>query len=226
MIKINEKIANNCYLEESTTAENNWMWSWMLRKKRICRRIWHSMAATGIIKADQKVVLNALEVIEKHQDKRNGNRNSDEKACWSGLQTLRFAAFRLILVAARQIYGKKNQRLYWTLGSMWISVGKGRAIFSLEKMSRVACKSSVLFGAHVDAQDTETGNLKRFSWEKQSEKVPVRSEKNQNWSLTMYGISITEKMRSKSTVKVQVKRARSGSEKIIIDYLQLMKSTC
>ena len=211
MIKINEEIANNCYLENQPldvimdSAE-----------KRIFELAQHgnSQEYTPI----KQVVLNALEVIEKASKTKGtvtgiptGFIDLDYKL--SGLQRS-----DLILVAARPSMGKTAFVLN-IAQHVAFRQEKAVAIFSLEMSKEQLVNRLFSLEAHVDAQILRTGNLKDTDWEKLIEGAGTIGKSKLIIDDTS-GISITE-MRS----KCRKYKLEHGLDLIIIDYLQLMSGS-
>ncbi|PWJ50438.1 replicative DNA helicase [Faecalicatena contorta] len=208
MIKINEEIANNCYLESQPLEV-------ILDK---AEKGVFELAARG--KAQEytpikQVVLNALDVIEKASRTTGsvtgiptGFIDLDYKL--SGLQRS-----DLVLIAARPSMGKTAFVLNIAQHAAFrqnLSV----AIFSLEMSKEQLVNRLFSLESHVDAQLLRTGNLKDTDWEKLIEGAG-RIGKSKLVIDDTSGISITE-MRS----KCRKYKLELGLDLIIIDYLQLM----
>ena len=158
MIKINEEIANNCYLENQPLDV-----IMDAAEKRIFELAQHgnSQEYTPI----KQVVLNALEVIEKASKTKGtvtgiptGFIDLDYKL--SGLQRS-----DLILVAARPSMGKTAFVLN-IAQHVAFRQEKAVAIFSLEMSKEQLVNRLFSLEAHVDAQILRTGNLKDSDWER------------------------------------------------------------
>ena len=210
MIKINEEIANNCYLENQPLDV-----IMDAAEKRIFELAQHgnSQEYTPI----KQVVLNALEVIEKASKTKGtvtgiptGFIDLDYKL--SGLQRS-----DLILVAARPSMGKTAFVLN-IAQHVAFRQEKAVAIFSLEMSKEQLVNRLFSLEAHVDAQILRTGNLKDSDWEKLIEGAGTIGKSKLIIDDTS-GISITE-MRS----KCRKYKLEHGLDLIIIDYLQLMTS--
>ena len=208
MIKINEEIANNCYLENQPLDV-----IMDAAEKRIFELAQHgnSQEYTPI----KQVVLNALEVIEKASKTKGtvtgiptGFIDLDYKL--SGLQRS-----DLILVAARPSMGKTAFVLN-IAQHVAFRQEKAVAIFSLEMSKEQLVNRLFSLEAHVDAQILRTGNLKDSDWEKLIEGAGTIGKSKLIIDDTS-GISITE-MRS----KCRKYKLEHGLDLIIIDYLQLM----
>ena len=211
MIKINEEIANNCYLENQPLDV-----IMDAAEKRIFELAQHgnSQEYTPI----KQVVLNALEVIEKASKTKGtvtgiptGFIDLDYKL--SGLQRS-----DLILVAARPSMGKTAFVLN-IAQHVAFRQEKAVAIFSLEMSKEQLVNRLFSLEAHVDAQILRTGNLKDSDWEKLIEGAGTIGKSKLIIDDTS-GISITE-MRS----KCRKYKLEHGLDLIIIDYLQLMSTT-
>ena len=211
MIKINEEIANNCYLENQPLDV-----IMDAAEKRIFELAQHgnSQEYTPI----KQVVLNALEVIEKASKTKGtvtgiptGFIDLDYKL--SGLQRS-----DLILVAARPSMGKTAFVLN-IAQHVAFRQEKAVAIFSLEMSKKQLVNRLFSLEAHVDAQILRTGNLKDSDWEKLIEGAGTIGKSKLIIDDTS-GISITE-MRS----KCRKYKLEHGLDLIIIDYLQLMSGS-
>ena len=211
MIKINEEIANNCYLENQPLDV-----IMDAAEKRIFELAQHgnSQEYTPI----KQVVLNALEVIEKASKTKGtvtgiptGFIDLDYKL--SGLQRS-----DLILVAARPSMGKTAFVLN-IAQHVAFRQEKAVAIFSLEMSKEQLVNRLFSLEAHVDAQILRTGNLKDSDWEKLIEGAGTIGKSKLIIDDTS-GISITE-MRS----KCRKYKLEHGLDLIIIDYLQLMSGS-
>ena len=209
--KINEEIANNCYLENQPLDV-----IMDAAEKRIFELAQHgnSQEYTPI----KQVVLNALEVIEKASKTKGtvtgiptGFIDLDYKL--SGLQRS-----DLILVAARPSMGKTAFVLN-IAQHVAFRQEKAVAIFSLEMSKEQLVNRLFSLEAHVDAQILRTGNLKDSDWEKLIEGAGTIGKSKLIIDDTS-GISITE-MRS----KCRKYKLEHGLDLIIIDYLQLMSGS-
>ena len=211
MIKINEEVANNCYLENEPVED-------ILDK---AEKGVFELAARG--KAQEytpikDVVLNALDVIEKASRTAGsvtgiptGFIDLDYKL--SGLQRS-----DLILIAARPSMGKTAFVLN-IAQHVAFRQNRSVAVFSLEMSKEQLVNRLFSLESHVDAQLLRTGNLKDTDWEKLIEGAG-RIGKSKLVIDDTSGISIAE-MRSKCRkYKIEL-----GLDLIIIDYLQLMSGS-
>lgn len=208
LIKINEEIANTCYLENEPLEV-------ILDRaeKGVFELVEHgNMQEYTPIK---QVVLNALDVIEKASKTKGtvtgiptGFIDLDYKL--SGLQRS-----DLILIAARPSMGKTAFVLNIAQHAAFRQ-NLAVAIFSLEMSKEQLVNRLFSLEAHVDAQVLRTGNLKDTDWEKLIEGAGVIGKSRMIIDDTS-GISISE-MRS----KCRKYKLELGLDLIIIDYLQLM----
>ena len=208
LIKINEEIANTCYLENEPLEV-------ILDRaeKGVFELVEHgNMQEYTPIK---QVVLNALDVIEKASKTKGtvtgiptGFIDLDYKL--SGLQRS-----DLILIAARPSMGKSAFVLNIAQHAAFRQ-NLAVAIFSLEMSKEQLVNRLFSLEAHVDAQVLRTGNLKDTDWEKLIEGAGVIGKSRMIIDDTS-GISISE-MRS----KCRKYKLELGLDLIIIDYLQLM----
>ena len=211
MIKINEEIANNCYLENQPLDV-----IMDAAEKRIFELAQHgnSQEYTPI----KQVVLNALEVIEKASKTKGtvtgiptGFIDLDYKL--SGLQRS-----DLILVAARPSMGKTafvlNIAQYVAFHENMCT-----AIFSLEMSKEQLVNRLFSLESRVDAQALRTGNLSDADWEKLIEGAGTIGNSELIIDDTP-GISISE-MRS----KCRKYKLEHDLKLVIIDYLQLMSGS-
>ena len=208
LIKINEEIANTCYLENEPLEV-------ILDRaeKGVFELVEHgNMQEYTPIK---QVVLNALDVIEKASKTKGtvtgiptGFIDLDYKL--SGLQRS-----DLILIAARPSMGKTAFVLNIAQHAAFRQ-NLAVEIFSLEMSKEQLVNRLFSLEAHVDAQVLRTGNLKDTDWEKLIEGAGVIGKSRMIIDDTS-GISISE-MRS----KCRKYKLELGLDLIIIDYLQLM----
>ena len=211
LIKINEEIANTCYLENQPLEV-------ILERaeKGIFELVEHgNMQEYTPIK---QVVLNALDVIEKASKTKGtvtgiptGFIDLDYKL--SGLQRS-----DLILIAARPSMGKTAFVLN-IAQHVAFRQNLAVAIFSLEMSKEQLVNRLFSLESHVDAQVLRTGNLKDTDWEKLIEGAGTIGKSKMIIDDTS-GISIAE-MRS----KCRKYKLEMGLDLIIIDYLQLMSGS-
>ncbi|MDD3338752.1 MAG: replicative DNA helicase [Lachnospiraceae bacterium] len=208
MIKVNEEIANECYMGKEKTEiilEETEKKIFQLLQRR----------TGGEFVPIKQVVLNALDTIEKA---------SKTKGTVTGLatgftdldfQTSGFQPSDLILVAARPSMGKTA----FVLNIAQYMAFKSRqtvAIFSLEMSKEQLVNRLFSLESRVDSQKIRTGNLGDEDWQKLIEGAGVVGESNLIIDDTP-GISISE-LRSKAR-KYKIDHNLGI---IIIDYLQLM----
>lgn len=208
LIKLNEEIANTCYLAKEPMEAVLEM-----TEKRVFELV--QRRNSGDFVPIKQVVLNALEKIEMASKNKGtvtgiptGFLDLDYKM--SGLQPS-----DLILVAARPSMGKTafvlNIAQYVAFRAK-----KTVAIFSLEMSKEQLVNRLFSLESQVDAQLLRTGSLKDADWEKLIEGAGVIGKSNMIIDDTP-GISISE-LRS----KCRKCKLEQGLDLIIIDYLQLM----
>ena len=211
MIKLNEEIANACYLAKEPVE------AIMERtEKKVFELVQNRN--TGDYVPIKQVVLNALERIEKASKSKGtvtgiptGFIDLDYKT--SGLQPSDF-----ILVAARPSMGKTAFVLN-IAQHVAFRQNKTVAIFSLEMSKEQLVNRLFSLESYVDAQLLRTGNLKDSDWEKLIEGAGTIGKSNLIIDDTPV-ISISE-MRS----KCRKYKLEHGLDLIIIDYLQLMSGS-
>ena len=211
MIKLNEEIANACYLAKEPVE------AIMERTEKKVFELVQNRNAGDYVPIKQ-VVLNALERIEKASKSKGtvtgiptGFIDLDYKT--SGLQPSDF-----ILVAARPSMGKTAFVLN-IAQHVAFRQNKTVAIFSLEMSKEQLVNRLFSLESYVDAQLLRTGNLKDSDWEKLIEGAGTIGKSNLIIDDTP-GISISE-MRS----KCRKYKLEHGLDLIIIDYLQLMSGS-
>lgn len=211
MIKLNEEIANACYLAKEPVE------AIMERtEKRVFELVQNRNAGDYV--PIKQVVLNALERIEKASKSKGtvtgiptGFIDLDYKT--SGLQPSDF-----ILVAARPSMGKTAFVLN-IAQHVAFRQNKAVAIFSLEMSKEQLVNRMFSLESYVDAQMLRNGNLKDSDWEKLIEGAGIIGKSKLIIDDTP-GISISE-MRS----KCRKYKLEHGLDLIIIDYLQLMSGS-
>ena len=208
LIKLNEEIANICYLgKEPLEAVLE------TTEKKVFELV--QRRNTGDYVPIKDVVLSALEKIEK-ASKTNGSVTGiptgflDLDYKMSGLQPS-----DLILVAARPSMGKTAFVLN-IAQNVAFKENKTTAIFSLEMSKEQLVNRLFSLESQVDSQSLRTGNLKDSDWEKLIESAGIIGKSNLIIDDTP-GISISE-LRS----KCRKYKLEHNLELIIIDYLQLM----
>ena len=211
MIKMNEEIANACYLAKEPVE------AIMERTEKKVFELVQNRNNGDFVPIKQ-VVLNALEKIEKSSKSKGtvtgiptGFIDLDYKT--SGLQPS-----DLILVAARPSMGKTAFVLN-IAQHVAFRQNKTVAIFSLEMSKEQLVNRLFSLESYVDAQLLRTGNLKDSDWEKLIEGAGIIGRSNLIIDDTP-GISISE-MRS----KCRKYKLEHNLELIIIDYLQLMSGS-
>ena len=211
LIRINEDIANTCYLENQPLEE-------ILEKtqKQVFELVEHGNSEEYV--PIRQVVLNALDVIER-ASKTKGNVTGiptgfiDLDYKLSGLQRS-----DLVLIAARPSMGKTAFVLN-IAQHVAFRQNLAVAIFSLEMSKEQLVNRLFSLESHVDAQILRTGNLSDTDWEKLIEGAGTIGNSRMIIDDTS-GISISE-MRSKCRkYKLEI-----GLDLIIIDYLQLMSGS-
>lgn len=211
LIKMNEEIANTCYMENRPLEEILEM-----TEKRVFEVVERGNFQEYV--PIKQVVLNALDVIEK-ASKTRGNVTGiptgfiDLDYKLSGLQNS-----DLILIAARPSMGKTAFVLNI---AQYVAFRQNRAVavFSLEMSKEQLVNRLFSLESHVDAQLLRTGNLKDTDWEKLIEGAGIIGKSKLIIDDTS-GISIAE-MRS----KCRKYKLEQGLDLIIIDYLQLMSGS-
>ena len=208
LIKLNEEIANTCYLAKEPLEAVLEM-----TEKKVFELV--QKRNSGDFVPIKQVVLNALERIEKASKNKGtvtgiptGFLDLDYKT--SGLQPS-----DLILVAARPSMGKTAFVLN-IAQHVAFKENKSVAIFSLEMSKEQLVNRLFSLESQVDAQLLRTGNLKDSDWEKLIEGAGIIGKSNLIIDDTP-GISISE-LRS----KCRKYKLEKGLDIIIIDYLQLM----
>lgn len=211
LIKMNEEIANTCYMENRPLEEILEM-----TEKRVFELVERGNFQEFV--PIKQVVLNALEVIEK-ASKTRGNVTGiptgfiDLDYKLSGLQNS-----DLVLIAARPSMGKTAFVLN-IAQHVAFRQNRAVAVFSLEMSKEQLVNRLFSLESHVDAQLLRTGNLKDTDWEKLIEGAGIIGKSKLIIDDTS-GISIAE-MRS----KCRKYKMEQGLDLIIIDYLQLMSGS-
>ena len=211
LIRINEDIANTCYLENKPLEE-----ILETTEKQVFELVERGNSQEYVPIRD--VVLNALDVIER-ASKTKGNVTGiptgfiDLDYKLSGLQPS-----DLVLIAARPSMGKTAFVLN-IAQHVAFRQNKAVAIFSLEMSKEQLVNRLFSLESHVDAQLLRTGNLSDTDWEKLIEGAGTIGNSRMIIDDTS-GISISE-MRS----KCRKYKLEQGLDLIIIDYLQLMSGS-
>ena len=211
LIRINEEIANSCYLENQPLDE-----ILDTTEKQVFELVERGNSQEYVPIRD--VVLNALDVIER-ASKTKGNVTGiptgfiDLDYKLSGLQPS-----DLVLIAARPSMGKTAFVLN-IAQHVAFRQNKSVAIFSLEMSKEQLVNRLFSLESHVDAQLLRTGNLSDTDWEKLIEGAGTIGNSRMIIDDTS-GISIAE-MRS----KCRKYKLEHGLDLVIIDYLQLMSGS-
>lgn len=211
LIKMNEEIANTCYMENRPLEEILEM-----TEKQVFELVERGNFQEFV--PIKQVVLNALEVIEKASKTwgdvtgiPTGFIDLDRKL--SGLQNS-----DLVLIAARPSMGKTAFVLN-IAQHVAFRQNRAVAVFSLEMSKEQLVNRLFSLESHVDAQLLRTGELKDTDWEKLIEGAGVIGKSKLIIDDTS-GISIAE-MRS----KCRKYKIEHGLDLVIIDYLQLMSGS-
>ena len=211
LIKVNEEVANACYLEKEKTAA-------ILDEAE--KKIFHVIQnrGGGEFVPIQQIVLNSIGNIE---------RASRTKGTVTGIptgfvdldyKTSGMHGSDLVLIAARPSMGKTAFVLNI---AQYMAFRKGvtAAIFSLEMSKEQLVNRLLSMESHVDSQLLRTGNLKDEDWAKLVEGAEIIGRSNLIIDDTP-GISIGE-LRS----KCRKYKLEHNLGIIMIDYLQLMSGS-
>ena len=208
LIKVNEDIANTCYLAREKTED-------ILEEteKKIFDLLQYR--STGDFVPIKQVVLNALDKIEKASKNKGTVTGIPTGFIDLDYKTSGFQPSDLILIAARPSMGKTAFVLN-VAQHMAFKEGKTVAIFSLEMSKEQLVNRLFSLESYVDSQALRTGNLTDEDWAKLIEGAAVVGKSNLIIDDTP-GISIAE-LRS----KCRKFKLEHDLGIIIIDYLQLM----
>ena len=208
LIKVNEDIANTCYLAREKTED-------ILEEteKKIFDLLQYR--STGDFVPIKQVVLNALDKIEKASKNKGTVTGIPTGFIDLDYKTSGFQPSDLILIAARPSMGKTAFVLN-VAQHMAFKEGKTVAIFSLEMSKEQLVNRLFSLESKVDSQALRTGNLTDEDWAKLIEGAAVVGKSNLIIDDTQ-GISIAE-LRS----KCRKFKLEHDLGIIIIDYLQLM----
>ena len=208
LIKVNEDIANTCYLAREKTED-------ILEEteKKIFDLLQYR--STGDFVPIKQVVLNALDKIEKASKNKGTVTGIPTGFIDLDYKTSGFQPSDLILIAARPSMGKTAFVLN-VAQHMAFKEGKTVAIFSLEMSKEQLVNRLFSLESKVDSQALRTGNLTDEDWAKLIEGTAVVGKSNLIIDDTP-GISIAE-LRS----KCRKFKLEHDLGIIIIDYLQLM----
>ena len=208
LIKVNEDIANTCYLAREKTED-------ILEEteKKIFDLLQYR--STSDFVPIKQVVLNALDKIEKASKNKGTVTGIPTGFIDLDYKTSGFKPSDLILIAARPSMGKTAFVLN-VAQHMAFKEGKTVAIFSLEMSKEQLVNRLFSLESKVDSQALRTGNLTDEDWAKLIEGAAVVGKSNLIIDDTP-GISIAE-LRS----KCRKFKLEHDLGIIIIDYLQLM----
>ena len=208
LIKVNEDIANTCYLAREKTED-------ILEEteKKIFDLLQYR--STGDFVPIKQVVLNALDKIEKASKNKGTVTGIPTGFIDLDYKTSGFQPSDLILIAARPSMGKTAFVLN-VAQHMAFKEGKTVAIFSLEMSKEQLVNRLFSLESKVDSQALRTGNLTDEDWAKLIEGAAVVGKSNLIIDDTP-GIPIAE-LRS----KCRKFKLEHDLGIIIIDYLQLM----
>ena len=208
LIKVNEEIANTCYLAKERTED-------ILEEteKKIFDLLQYR--STGDFVPIKQVVLNALDKIEKASKNKGTVTGIPTGFIDLDYKTSGFQPSDLILIAARPSMGKTAFVLN-VAQNMAFKEGKTVAIFSLEMSKEQLVNRLFSLESKVDSQALRTGNLTDEDWAKLIEGAAIVGKSNLIIDDTP-GISIAE-LRS----KCRKFKLEHNLGIIIIDYLQLM----
>ena len=208
LIKVNEEIANTCYLAKERTED-------ILEEteKKIFDLLQYR--STGDFVPIKQVVLNALDKIEKASKNKGTVTGIPTGFIDLDYKTSGFQPSDLILIAARPSMGKTAFVLN-VAQNMAFKEGKTVAIFSLEMSKEQLVNRLFSLESKVDSQALRPGNLTDEDWAKLIEGAAVVGKSNLIIDDTP-GISIAE-LRS----KCRKFKLEHNLGIIIIDYLQLM----
>ena len=208
LIKVNEEIANTCYLAKERTED-------ILEEteKKIFDLLQYR--STGDFVPIKQVVLNALDKIEKASKNKGTVTGIPTGFIDLDYKTSGFQPSDLILIAARPSMGKTAFVLN-VAQNMAFKEEKTVAIFSLEMSKEQLVNRLFSLESKVDSQALRTGNLTDEDWAKLIEGAAVVGKSNLIIDDTP-GISIAE-LRS----KCRKFKLEHNLGIIIIDYLQLM----
>ena len=187
LIKVNEEIANTCYLAKERTED-------ILEEteKKIFDLLQYR--STGDFVPIKQVVLNALDKIEKASKNKGTVTGIPTGFIDLDYKTSGFQPSDLILIAARPSMGKTAFVLN-VAQNMAFKEGKTVAIFSLEMSKEQLVNRLFSLESKVDSQALRTGNLTDEDWAKLIEGAAVVGKSNLIIDDTP-GISIAE-LRSK-----------------------------
>ena len=207
LIRVNEEIANTCYLEKESTQV-------ILEEAE--KKLFNILQRNtgGEFVPIQQVVLNAINNIEKASKVKGSVTGIPTGFVDLDYKTSGMHKSDLVLIAARPSMGKTafvlNIAQYMAFRKD-VTV----AIFSLEMSKEQLVNRLLAMESHVDSQNLRTGNLKDEDWTKLVEGADIIGNSNLIIDDTP-GISISE-LRSKC------RKYKLGI--VMIDYLQLMSGS-
>ncbi len=208
LIKLNEEIANSCYLGKEPTEvilEDTERKMFQLLQQR----------NSGDYVPIRQIVLHALETIEKASQTKGNVTGLPTGFVDLDYKTSGFQPSDLILIAARPSMGKTafvlNIAQYMAFHENYTV-----AVFSLEMSKEQLVNRLFSLESRVDSQKIRTGNLEDEDWAKLIEGAGIIGNSKLIIDDTP-GISVSE-LRS----KCRKMKLEQGLDLIIIDYLQLM----
>ena len=211
LIKVNEDIANTCYLAREKTED-------ILEEteKKIFDLLQYR--STGDFVPIKQVVLNALDKIEKASKNKGTVTGIPTGFIDLDYKTSGFQPSDLILIAARPSMGKTAFVLNIT---DYIAVRRQKTclIFSLEMSKEQLVNRMLSMESNVDSQKLRTGTLTDSDWDAVVEGIGIIGNSKLIIDDTP-GISISE-LRS----KCRKMKLEYGLSIVIIDYLQLMSGS-
>ena len=212
LIKINEEIANTCYVGKDSLEEI------LAHTEKSVFDLLQSRNASGEFVPIRQVALNVLEKIEMAAKTQGtvtgiptGFIDLDYKT--SGMQPSDF-----VLIAARPSMGKTAFVLN-LVDHVAVKKGYPCMIFSLEMSKEQLVNRMLSMESNVDSQKLRTGSLTDSDWDAVVEGIGVIGRSKLIIDDTP-GISITE-LRS----KCRKMKLEYGLNMVIIDYLQLMSGS-
>ena len=208
LIKMNEEIANTCYMENRPLEEILEM-----TEKQVFEVVERGNFQEYV--PIKQVVLNALDVIEKASKTRGNVTGIPTGFIDLDYKTSGMQPSDLVLIAARPSMGKTA----FVLNLVdHVSVRKGLPcmVFSLEMSKEQLVNRMLAMESNVDSQKLRTGSLTDSDWDAVVEGIGIIGNSKLLIDDTP-GISITE-LRS----KCRKMKLEYGLSMVIIDYLQLM----
>ncbi len=208
LIKVNEEVANTCYLEKESAAV-------ILEEaeKKLFSVLQKNIGIEFV--PIQQIVLNAINNIEKASRLKGSVTGIPTGFVDLDYKTSGMHASDLILIAARPSMGKTAFALNI---AQYMAVRKDVtvAFFSLEMSREQLVNRLLAMESHVDSQNLRTGNLKDEDWTKLVEGADIIGRSRLIIDDTP-GISIAE-LRS----RCRRYKLEHNLDVIMIDYLQLM----